>query len=403
MGKFAGIDWGEFKHAACVIDETGKIVATFEVEHDAAGLSELRKRLTDLSKGDTLQVAIERPTGLLIDTLIDGGFRLFAIHPNKVKACRPRYSAACAKDDRGDSYIIADLLRTDGHRFSALEPLSDEIQGLRALVRTRDDLVVARVALCNQLVALLSSFWPGATKVFCEIHSRVALAFIKTFPTPTSASKLTKRQLEAFLKKHSYPGRSKPSELLERLRSAPIGKCGESTVLAKSKASLALVGAIEPLVEQIAAVSRDIERRVASLPAGRIIMSFPRSGKICAAQILAEIGDVRSHFATPERLCIEAGVVPVTRASGKLRKVVFRYACNHRLRRAVTTFADNSRHASPWAAQIYKRARGRGCDHPHAVRILGRAWLRIMWTALVNGTPYDLARHKAAANLGTAA
>lgn len=399
MGRFAGIDWGEFKHAVCVIDETGKIVATFEVNHDASGLSELRKRLTDLSEGKTLRVAIERPTGLLVDTLVDADFELFAIHPNKVKACRPRYSAACAKDDRGDSYILADLLRTDGHRFSVLEPLSDEIQGLRALVRTRDDLVAARVALCNQLVALLSSFWPGATNVFYTVYSKIGLAFIKTFPTPASAAKLTKRQFESFLKKHSYSGRLKPSELFERLRSAPNGKCGETTILAKSKAALALVGVIEPLVEQIAIVSRDIERRVASLPAGRIIMSFPRSGKICAAQILAEIGDVRSHFVTPERLCIEAGVVPVTRASGKMRKVVFRYACNHRLRYAVTTLADNSRHASPWAAQVYKKARGRGCDHPHSVRILARAWLRIMWTALVKGTPYDVQHHKAAAEL----
>jgi transposase len=118
-------------------------------------------------------------------------------------------------------------------------------------------------------------------------------------------------------------------------------------------------------------------------------MSFPRAGRICAAQILAELGDVRARFQTDDQLAAEAGVSPVTYASGKSRGVVFRWACNHRLRAAVTCWADNSRHASPWAADIYRRARARGCDHPHAVRVLGRAWIRVLWRARTDRSPYD--------------
>ena len=125
-------------------------------------------------------------------------------------------------------------------------------------------------------------------------------------------------------------------------------------------------------------------------------MSFPRAGRICAAQILAELGDVRERFPTDDQLAAEAGVCPVTHASGKSRGVVFRWACNHRLRAAVTCFADNSRHASPWAADIYRRARARGCDHPHAIRILARAWIRVLWRAWNDRTPYDPTRHTAA-------
>ena len=125
-------------------------------------------------------------------------------------------------------------------------------------------------------------------------------------------------------------------------------------------------------------------------------MSFPRAGRICAAQILAELGDVRERFPTADQLAAEAGVCPVTHASGKSRGVVFRWACNHRLRRAITCFADNSRHASPWAADIYKQARSRGCDHPHAIRILARAWIRVLWRAWNDRTAYDPAAHNAA-------
>src|SRR6185436_4492417 len=99
------------------------------------------------------------------------GHPVIAIHPNVVKACRPRYKAAAGKSDPGDAFLLADVLRTDGHRFTPLRPLSDETRALRALVRTRDDLVAQRVALANQLRSLLESFWAGAAAIFADIDS----------------------------------------------------------------------------------------------------------------------------------------------------------------------------------------------------------------------------------------
>ena len=125
-------------------------------------------------------------------------------------------------------------------------------------------------------------------------------------------------------------------------------------------------------------------------------MSLPRPGRQCAAQILAELGDVRERYASEQRLAAEAGVCPVTYQSGKQRSVTFRWACNHRLRRAITCLADNSRHACPWAASRYAAARARGCDHPHAVRILARAWIRGLWRLWTNRRLYDPAQHRAA-------
>ena len=90
-----------------------------------------------------------------------------------------------------------------------------------------------------------------------------------------------------------------------------------------------------------------------------------------------------------------AGVAPSTRQSGKIRAVAFRWACDKQLRDAVTDFAGDSRRANPWAADLYNRARARGHDHPHAVRILARAWLFVIWHCWQNGTPYDPAQHRA--------
>jgi transposase len=98
-----------------------------------------------------------------------------------------------------------------------------------------------------------------------------------------------------------------------------------------------------------------------------------------AARLLAEIGGCRARFPDPQALICLAGAAPSTRQSGKHKAVTFRWAVSKQLRDAVCDFAGGSRHASPWAAKIYADAVARGKDHPHAVRILARAWLYVIW------------------------
>lgn len=399
MPLHAGLDWGAAGHAVCVIDERGTVLARFECPHTAAGLTDLLAHLKRLAPPAHLPIAIERPSGLLVETLLAAGHPVVPIHPNVVKACRPRYRAASAKSDPGDAFMLADILRTDGHRFRPLAPACDEIKALRATVRGRDDLVAQRLALANQLRALLDSYWPGAATIFAAIDSPIALAFVSRYPTPNSASRLGEKRLAGFMASHAYCGRRSAPELLARLRAAPAGLAKEAEADAKGELARALAAVLERLVAEIAKLSSRIEHAVAALPDGQIVMSFPRAGRICAAQILAELGDVRERFQTEDQLAAEAGVSPVTHASGKSRGVVFRFACNHRLRQAVTCFADNSRHASPWAAIIYAKARARGCKHPHATRILARAWLRVLWKAWQERALYDPAKHHAALQL----
>jgi transposase len=156
-----------------------------------------------------------------------------------------------------------------------------------------------------------------------------------------------------------------------------------------------LVATLSALVEQITALSEQIGEQLAAHADGHIFTSLPRSGTIRAARLLAEIGDCRARFPTPEALMGLAGVAPSTRESGKVRIVDFRWSCDKNLRDAVCDFANDSRHANPWAADLYNRARARGKDHPHAVRILARAWLYIIWHCWQNNTAYDPAHHRA--------
>ena len=390
---FAGLDWASQSHAVCIIDDHGSVRERVDIAHTAAGLAQLQRCLVRYERPP---IAIERPSGIVVDTLLDAGFTVIPIHPNAVKATRPRYRSHGAKSDASDAYVLADLLRTDGHRFAPLPAQSDDIRALRALVRGRDDLVATRVQLANQLRSLLESFWPGAADIFADVDSPIALAFIERYPTPKSALRLGPKRMAAFCAQHAYSGRRSAQDLLTRLHRAPACVCAEIEMDAKGDLARSLARTLARLVDQIRLLSSRIEHMMASLDDGQLMMSFPRAGRICAAQILAELGSVRERFDNDARLAAEAGICPVTYESGKSRAVTFRWACNHRLRAALTCLADNSRHASQWAAHVYNKARARGCDHPHAVRILARAWVRVIWRAWVDRKPYDPARHRAA-------
>jgi len=242
--------------------------------------------------------------------------------------------------------------------------------------------------------------WGGATHAVCVVDERGSVvARFEAAHTPGSARRLGEKRLACFLAQHGYCGRRGATELLARLRAAPAGLVGDEEEDARGEAASALAAALERLVARVALLTARVRHAVASLPEGRIVLSFPRAGQVCAAQIVAELGGVRERFPTADALAMEAGVAPVTKQSGKSRSVVFRWACNKRLRAALTCFADNSRHASPWAAQLYGRARQRGCDHPHAVRVLARAWIRVLWRAWRDHKPYDPTTHTAARRL----
>lgn len=390
---FVGIDWAATAHAVCVLDRAGRKVAAFTIEHTAAGFARLAARLDKLGDTQLTPVAVERPDGRLVDALLQVGHPVIPVKPNAIKTWREAEVLSGAKSDPGDAHVIADYLRVRIHRLRAAVPYSGPTKALRTLTRTRGDLVDARVAAVNQLAALLDAHWPGAKAIFASLSSAIALAFLTKYPSAASAASLTQKRLAAFCADQGYSGKKPAAVLLARLRSAPAGTTDPDLCEGVRAAVLAQIGVISALNTAIKDIERVIAEKMHTHPDGKIFRSFPRAGTVNAAQILAEWGDARAAFDHPDAIAALAGITPVTKASGRQRGVSFRWACNKRLRQAITTFADNSRHASPWAADLYNRARASGKDHPHAIRILARAWVRIMWRCWQNNTTYDPALH----------
>lgn len=386
-GRYAGIDWAKDGHAVCVVDERGSALARFEVAHTAAGLRELVRRLRGVEG-----VAIERPDGPVIEALLEGGLHVVVIASRHVKSFRTRHGLAGNKDDRSDAFILADALRTDGHRLRPLQPDAAGTVALRASVRARKDLVQTRVSLVQRLEAHLALVFPGAVEIFADLASDIAQAFLLRFPSAERAGWLSPRRLDHWLVAQGYCGRRTGTELHARLAAAPAGLSGETSD-AMAAVTLAYIRAIAVVRDQVAALDARIVEQLLAHPDGHVFTSLPRSGRVRAAALLAEIGDCRARFPTPESLASLAGATPSTRQSGQHRAVAFRYQCDKKLRDAVIDFAQDSRHANAWAADLYARARARGKTHPHAVRILARAWIHVIWRCWQDGVAYDPERH----------
>lgn len=399
--RTAGIDLASEQHRLCVVDAEGRQLEQRPIAHSEEGLSMLVHRLRELR---VTRVALERPNGLVVDRLLEAGLTIVPVHPNQLAAARDRYRTGGGKSDGFDAYVLAELARTDMHRLTPLQPDSDQTRALRALTRAREDLVEQRVALGNQLRAQLEAFWPGAAHIFADVDSPIALAFLERYPSPEDTRGLGEKRLAGFLARNGYCGRKSAAELIERLRSRPQARTGELEAEARRQVVLALVAALKPLVEQIRLLTSEIRGLLADHPDGVIFRSLFRDPRsvVTAAELLAEIGDRRERHPASTSLEAIAGQAPVAVESGKKKVACFRWACNKTLRSAVGVLADSSRRHNPWARKIYQDAIARGCDHPHAIRILGRAWLRVIWRIWQDRQPYDPARHGSLQRLLTA-
>lgn len=387
-GLTCGIDWACDDHAVSIVDAKGREITRKTIGHNAVGLRDL---LTTLQRAGVSEVAIERPDGPVVHALLEAGITVVVISPNQLKNLRGRYGSAGNKDDRFDAFVLADTLRTDRTRLRPLQPDSPATVALRQTCRARKNLVAHRVAIANQLRAHLMIVFPGAVGLFADIDSPISLAFLARFDCQDRADWLSVTRMANWLASVGYSGRTHASELHQRLTAAPRGAAGidGATITATFVEVLSTVSA------QIKTLDQSIAEQLDAHADTHIFTSLPRSGTFRAARLLAEIGDCRARFPTPESLACLAGVAPSTRQSGKVKHVGFRWAADKQLRDAVCDFAGDSRRANPWAADLYNRARARGHDHPHAVRILARAWLYIIWHCWHDEVAYDPTQHRA--------
>ena len=116
---FGAVDWASEKHSVVVVDQTGKVIEDFEIEHSALGWKKFREKLQPYG---SIPFAIETSQGAAVEQLLEAGMIVYPLNPKSAQAYRERKAPSGVKDDRLDAWSFADALRVDGQDWKALQP-----------------------------------------------------------------------------------------------------------------------------------------------------------------------------------------------------------------------------------------------------------------------------------------
>src|SRR5580692_9779917 len=396
MDVFCGIDWAEDHHDIALVDHDGKLLARQRISDDAAGLARLLELLAEHgdSPEDPVPVAIETPRGLLVACLRVTGRPVYPVNPMSVARYRDRHSVAGRKSDKGDSAVLASVLRTDRHAHRPLPADSELVQAIAVLARAQQDAVWDRTAAHNKLRSHLREYFPGFIAAFAGARDGImrpeARIILAAAPAPADAARLTLAQLRALLKK---AGRSRGIDAeATRLREAFRAEQMRQPPLveqAMGRQTLALLGQLDAACASAADLEHAVTQSFNLHPDAGTITSFPGLGALTGARVLAEIGDDRSRFQDAKGLKAYAGAAPITRASGKTRSVTRRRIKNNRLNAAGYIWAFSALTASPGARAHYDRRKDAGDRHAAAQRNLFARLLGCLHHCLTTRQDYD--------------
>jgi transposase len=382
---YIGIDWADTSHQIAILTAEGQCISEFAIEHTHDDVSKLCRQLEMLAP---VQVSIERPNGLLVDQLLEAGIEIYVIPPRIAAHRRPRRS----KDDRGDAYLLANLLRTGDEDCRQLQRHGSTVETLRQLLQAFEQLQRQQLRTANQLRQIVKQYYPVLPSLFSDVATNISLAFLEAYPDPNTAQQLTYTQLEQFLQAQHYPHMRRLDTIYQGLRRSAL----EATVWQGLGChAQVLVPILRLLNQQMTQIKREIRTTFAQHPEADWWQSLPGSGELTAPRLLAWIGDNRSVFPTAAVLQARAGTVPVTRRSGKSHVVRFRWACDKTLRKALMDFARNSIKHSGWARSYYIDQLERGHDKNRAMRGLANRWARVIWTIWYRREAYNEVLHVA--------
>ena len=391
---FGSLDWASKKHSVIVVNQAGKVIEKFEIEHSALGWKKFREKLQPYG---SIPFAIETSQGAAVEQLLEAGMMVYPLNPKSAQSYRERKAPSGAKDDWLDAWSFADALRVDGQGWKALRPEQALIKELRLLCRDEVSLIEQRTAFINQLRHALAEYYPAALEAFKDWTSVSAWMFLQRFPSPDALAQAGQRKWQNFLHSRRLWGSEEGPRRMKIFAQASEFSGTPPTVKAKSLLALSLVEMLFAIEKQLGLYRQRIEELFARHPDHDLFGSLPGAGPKIAPRLLSEIGDDRQRFGgDPQNLQCLGGTAPVTIRSGEKRQywhVHQRWACDKHLRHAIHLFAEQSLSSSVWASIYYEHHRQKNQSHANALRRLGHRWLKIIHKMWIDRTPYNAELH----------
>jgi hypothetical protein len=387
------LDWASQTHSVVVVDQAGKVIEDFEIEHSALGWKKFREKLQPYG---SIPFAIETSQGAAVEQLLEAGMMVYPLNPKSAKAYRERHAPSGVKDDRLDAWSFADALRVDGHEWKALKPEEPLIKELRLLCRDEVSLIEQRTAFIQQLRHALAEYYPAALEAFKDWTGVSAWMFLQRFQTPELLAQAGKRKWQKFLHSRRLWGSDEGPRRMEIFAHATEFAGTAPTVKAKSLLALSLVQMLFTVEKQLSLYRRRIEELFASHPDHDLFGSLPGAGPKIAPRLLAEIGGpraIRWRSTKPPMPCRKRTGDQAFREKAKILARSSALACDKHLRHAMHLFAEQSLDRCVWAERYYQHHRQKDQSHANALRRLSHRWLKIIHKMWLDRTPYDPELH----------
>jgi transposase len=388
---FVGHDWAEEHHEVFVEDAAGKRLAKARLPEGLDGIARFHELVAPhVEEPGEVVVATETDRGLFVGALVAAGYLVLAVNPLSVSRYRERHSSSGAKSDPGDAFALAELARTDAHNHRPVAGDSELAEAVKVLARAHQSLIWTRTRQANQLRSTLREFYPGALVAFPELAAPEALEVLRVAPTPTAGRRLTTPKIAAALRR---AGRQRVVEVRARTIWLALQELHPEAPPMIAGAMGSVVGALASILatcnEQLAGLEEQLVEHFEQHPDAKVILSLPGLGMILGARVLGEFGDDPDRYSDSKSRKNYAGTSPITKASGKRKVVLARFARNKRLADACYMWAFSALTASPGAKQFYDERRLAGDTHHRALRALGNRLVGILHGCLAHDTAYD--------------
>ncbi len=389
---FAGVDWAEAHHDVCVMGGDGQVLEQRRVAHSVAGIGELHALVgAHAGEGEPVAIGIEVDRGLVVTALVAAGYQVYAVNPLASSRYRDRHAVSGAKSDRGDAKVLADLVRTDRHNHRQVAGDSDLAEAVKVLARAHQSAVWSRQRQINALRSALREYYPAALAAFgTGLADGDAVAVLALAPTPDAGRALSRAKISSALRRAGRQRNidKRTQEIQAALRADHL-QAPPAIAAAYGAAARSAIRLIAAYTAEITELEQALSEHFDQHPDTKIVRSLPGLGTILGARVLGEFGDDRTRFATPKSRKNYAGTSPITKASGRSRIVLARYARNRRLADALEQWAFCSLTQSPGARAYYDQLRTRGKTHHQALRQLANRWVGILHTCLQRSQLYD--------------
>lgn len=385
---YVGIDITKETHVAAAMSADGMIVIDpFSFSNNHEGFKLLKSKLETLDKNDVL-VGLESTAHYaenVIFFLHSSGFKLAVITPVQTAAMRET-GIRKTKTDKIDSLLICKTLAVNS--FRTYTETDIKTLKLKSLCRFRQNLKKSKTRLKIQLTSYVDVIFPELQYFFKSgLHIKTCYELLKSYSSPDDIVALHLTKLSNILSKASR-GRfgKQDAESLKSLAKSSVGV--KNTFI--SIQITQTIAQIELIESQIAEIKKVIEQAIDELDS--VILSVPGIGKIDAAMILGEIGDIK-RFSSPTKLLAYAGLDPVVNQSGKFsaKRTKMSKRGSKLLRYALINAAWNVSLNNNTFKRYYDSKIAQGHSHYSALGHTAHKLVRVIFKLLNENIEFNLA------------